>query len=84
MPHYQTRVLTARDQALVDRLSRIPRYARVVEALTGGHKAKGKAAKQPPPAPAAPDTPAEHPKAASDHDSGPAAPSVPKPHPKAR
>ena len=33
MPHYRTRVLTARESELVDRLARYPRYAPLVERL---------------------------------------------------
>jgi hypothetical protein len=35
MPFYRTRVLTARDRLLVDKLAQHPRYARLVDRLTG-------------------------------------------------
>jgi hypothetical protein len=42
MPHYRTRVLTARERELVDRLARYPRYDALVERLTGAPAAPPK------------------------------------------
>jgi hypothetical protein len=80
MPHYQTRVLTARDRLLVDRLAKFPRYAPLVSRLTARPHAKGKAAKAHE-APAPADTPADPDTAATGHDNGAAGHAVPKPKP---
>jgi hypothetical protein len=78
MPTYQTRVLTARDRLLVDRLSQFPRYAALVERLTSGQKptatekpAKAREGPAATPPPAHPAKPALQ-----------APPAVPKPQPK--
>jgi len=79
MPTYQTRVLTARDRELLDKLDADPRYRKLARQLRGSvsvPKPKGKAVQAPEEAPAT-DTPADPPKAATQ---APTAPEdVPKP-----